>query len=342
MAEHRKYRLKSCVWEITLACCFSCAYCGSKAGKARENELTLEECLSVAGQLADLGCQRVSLLGGEVFMREDWIKIINALTERKLRVSIITNGFLFDQSILERLKRLDVESVALSVDGTEKIHDKYRQKGSYRRALSALKALHGAGIPVSVITTLNGENIFCLEEMYEILRKSPIFAWQLQACSPMGNVSQNKIPYQFDAQKVIRFVEEYASDAPFRLGVADNIGYYTESEGYLRGNLSEKACFRGCGAGLTSIGIDSIGNVHGCEAMYDDSFIEGNIRTSTLREIWERPDAFRYNRGFQPELLTGKCRECAYGRVCAGGCRSYNYFAHGKLYESPLCVRNTV
>ncbi|MBR1741619.1 MAG: SPASM domain-containing protein [Lachnospiraceae bacterium] len=173
MAEHRKYRLKSCVWEITLACCFSCAYCGSKAGKAREDELTLEECLSVAGQLADLGCQRVSLLGGEVFMRGDWADIVNALTERK-------------------------------------------------------------------------------------------------------------------------------------------------------------------------IGIDSIGNVRGCEAMYDDYFIEGNVRTSTLKEIWESPDSFRYNRGFKTELLTGKCRKCTYGRVCAGGCRSYNYFAHGKLYESPFCVRNTV
>ena len=27
-----------------------------------------------------------------------------------------------------------------------------------------------------------------------------------------------------------------------------------------------------------------------------------------------------------------------YASLCAGGCRSYNYFAnHGKLYESPLC-----
>ena len=49
------YRLKSCVWEITLACCFSCAYCGSSGGKARENELSLDECLDVSRQLAELG-----------------------------------------------------------------------------------------------------------------------------------------------------------------------------------------------------------------------------------------------------------------------------------------------
>ncbi|MBQ1519980.1 MAG: radical SAM protein, partial [Clostridia bacterium] len=81
-----RFRLRSCVWEITLACCFSCAYCGSKAGRARENELTTEECLSVADQLAALGCRRVSMIGGEVFMRPDWDKIIARLTSRGVRV----------------------------------------------------------------------------------------------------------------------------------------------------------------------------------------------------------------------------------------------------------------
>ena len=37
------YTLKNCVWEITLACCFSCKHCGSGGGKARSDELTREE-----------------------------------------------------------------------------------------------------------------------------------------------------------------------------------------------------------------------------------------------------------------------------------------------------------
>ena len=57
-----RYRLDSCVWELTLACCFSCRYCGSKAGHARGSELTTAECLDVAAQLSQLGCRRVSLI----------------------------------------------------------------------------------------------------------------------------------------------------------------------------------------------------------------------------------------------------------------------------------------
>lgn len=331
------YRLRSCVWEITLACCFSCRYCGSKAGKARENELTTKECLSVAAQLSEMGCQRVSLIGGEVFMRPDWDVITKALTDQGIRVSIITNGFLFSESLISRLKEINIESVAISLDGPEKIHDSFRQTGSFQRALEAMDILSANSIPVSVITTLHDRNMPSLGELFELLRDKKIFAWQLQACSPMGNASKGDFSADIDFGTVIRFVEEHKQEVPFALGIADNVGYYTPAEGELRG--SKNYCFSGCRAGLTGIGIDSIGNVRGCESMYDDVFIEGNLRKKTLREIWEAPDAFSYNRQFTPDKLTGKCAKCAHKLQCAGGCRSYNYFSHGKLYESPRCAK---
>lgn len=333
------YTLKSCVWEITLACCFSCRYCGSRGGKAREQELCTEECLSVAAQLAALDCERVSLIGGEVFLRPDWPQIVRALTDRGIRVSIITNGFLFTDDLIGQIWETGVEAVALSIDGPKKIHDRYRQEGSFDRASRALMTLAQKEIPVAVITTVNRENAGHLETFYEDIRRWPIYAWQIQACSPMGNAAASGIDYRFDPRKVLDFVRSHAADAPFRLGVADNIGYYTEDEGMLRGNLSGQAFFTGCRAGLSAIGIDSVGNVRGCESMYDDCFIEGNVRSTSLRQIWEDPGHFRYNRDFTPALLTGPCAACPHGTYCAGGCRSYNYFVHHKLYEAPACAR---
>ena len=153
------YQLKSCVWEITLACCFSCRYCGSKAGRARENELTTTECLAVVRQLAELGCERVALIGGEVFMRRDWKTIAKALTDNGISVSIVTNGFLFTEKLLAELKRAKVTSVSVSLDGPEAVHDKFRQQGSFRQGLEAIKALTKEGIPVSVISTLHSANV---------------------------------------------------------------------------------------------------------------------------------------------------------------------------------------
>ena len=332
------YRLRSCVWEITLACCFSCRHCGSRAGHARENELSTEECLDVAGQLAELGCRRVSLIGGEVFMRHDWAEITKALTDRGIAASIITNGFAFSPEMIRTLKDVHIESVAVSIDGTREIHDALRQQGSFDRAIKAVDDLCGAGILVSVITTLNSENIRCLDDMYTVLSGKRIFAWQLQACSPMGNAADTGIDYHFDHRKAIEFVEKHLSDEGFVIGVADNIGYFTASEGYIRGNKSGAAIYRGCRAGLRSIGIDSTGNVRGCESMYDERFNEGNLRSRSLKEIWEDPEAFAYNRKFTTDLLQGKCRGCRHASLCAGGCRSYNYFTCGDMYCHEDCA----
>ena len=333
------YKLARCVWEITLACCFSCKYCGSGGGKARQGELTTEECLRTADELAALGCRRVSLIGGEVFMRRDWQTIVRRLSGRGVRVNLITNGFLMTDRLLAEIRESGTESVSVSVDGPREVHDKYRQAGSFDRALEALKALCGAGIPASVISTLNAENVNCLAALYETLRSFPIYAWQLQACSPMGNAAKEGVPYRFDFGRVIGFVEKHRQEAPFALGIADNIGYFTPEEGNLRGVQNGKAFFRGCSAGISAVGIDSVGNVRGCESMYDPRFNEGNLRERSLKSIWEDPEAFAYNRKFRPDLLTGACAACEMGSYCAGGCRSFNYFTHGKLYESPACAR---
>lgn len=334
------YPLLTCVWEITLSCCFSCQHCGSKAGKARKNELSTEECLKVAEQLAEMGCRRVSMIGGEVFMRSDWSTIAKALTDRNVKVSIITNGYLFTDKTLSDIKNANIESVALSLDGPERIHDAFRERGSFRKVMQAMDALIKNNIWVSVISTLSSANMMYLEEMYEILKTKNIIAWQLQACSPMGNASQNTPLTKTDFKSIIGFVEEHKKTSHFVIGIADNVGYYTNSEGYLRGNTSNKHFFNGCRAGLTSIGIDSIGNVRGCESMYADSFIEGNLRNRSLYDIWNDPQAFSYNRQFTLDQLEGKCKQCKYASKCAGGCRSYNYFSNKTLYESPCCARS--
>ena len=48
------------------------------------------------------------MIGGEVFMRPDWPAIAQALTERKVKVSIITNGYLFGKDLIAELKRIDI------------------------------------------------------------------------------------------------------------------------------------------------------------------------------------------------------------------------------------------
>src|SRR5579859_2265297 len=63
------------VWEVTLRCDLACRHCGSRAGHARPNELSTRECLELVSQLAELGTREVALIGGEAYLREDWLEI---------------------------------------------------------------------------------------------------------------------------------------------------------------------------------------------------------------------------------------------------------------------------
>src|SRR5258705_9368480 len=63
------------VWEITLQCDLACRHCGSRAGHARPDELSTEECLDLVRQMAALGVMEVTLIGGEAYLRDDWTDI---------------------------------------------------------------------------------------------------------------------------------------------------------------------------------------------------------------------------------------------------------------------------
>src|ERR1700754_3301909 len=63
------------VWEITLACNLKCGHCGSRAGKRRAKELSTGECIDVDRQLAAAGTREITLIGGEAYLRRDWLEI---------------------------------------------------------------------------------------------------------------------------------------------------------------------------------------------------------------------------------------------------------------------------
>lgn len=338
MIERMKYQLYSCVWELTLACCFSCAHCGSKAGQPRENELTLPECLEVIDQLAELGCKWVSLIGGEVFLYPGWKIVVDYLARKGIRFCIITNGYLVNQELIRQLKDSAARYLVVSVDGTEIHHDRMRAAGSYQKAIDAIRMLKQEGFSVSVITTLNQDNADDLDELYEVFSGLDIDAWQLQNCSPMGNASNLRAPDLETQKRIHQFVAQKAEAGAMIIGLAHNVGYFSPQEELIRGNPVGKQRFSGCWAGLFTVGIDSIGNVRGCESLYDERFVEGNLRQRSLIDIWNDENSFSYNRSFQPSMLTGACRSCQWNQRCAGGCRSFNYFSSDNLYESPNCI----
>ena len=80
------------VWEITLRCDLACRHCGSRAGVARPDELSTAECLELVRQMAELGVQEVTVIGGEAYLRDDWLEIVRAIRAHGMQCGMTSGG----------------------------------------------------------------------------------------------------------------------------------------------------------------------------------------------------------------------------------------------------------
>src|SRR5215472_7280579 len=169
------------VWEITLRCDLACRHCGSRAGVARPNELTTEECLDLVRQLAELGTREVALIGGEAYLREDWLDIVRAVRERGMLATMTTGGRGITRERARAAKEAGLHSVSVSLDGMEATHDRLRGvHGSFRSALDALRHMRDAGVAVAVNTQINRLSMPELPELLDQLIAERARSWQIQ------------------------------------------------------------------------------------------------------------------------------------------------------------------
>lgn len=336
-----KYHLLGGVWELTMACNMRCQHCGSICTTKQDDELTTEEALDLCDQLADLGMRFITLSGGELTTRDDWDIIGKRLTDNGIRTSMITNGWLLDDNLLQRAKDAGFVTIAISVDGLQKTHDQIRRPGSYERDMAIFKKIRAMGINACAVTTVHEGNIAELEGLYQELLNADVNVWQIQIALPMGNFSHHKELYLKKSRmsELIDFCYE-KKDGSINICPADCVGYFTEKESLLSEAVYlQKFNWDGCHAGKTALGILCNGDITGCTSIRGEEFIEGNIRNTPLREIWEREGAFSWSRNLKKQDLKGFCHDCIYGEQCLGGCTNSRYTYGGSIYnENAYCA----
>ncbi|MBW2530386.1 MAG: radical SAM protein [Deltaproteobacteria bacterium] len=346
---HCGYTPQRCVFEATLACNLRCRHCGSRAGRARPDELTLAETSDLFVQLAELGCERITISGGEPTMRPDWLELIAAAAGAGLRVGMITNALKFGDDAARAARDAGLGAVGLSLDGVGETHDRVRGRaGHFDVITAAMDRAAGIGLPWAAITHVNRLNRGELPQLHELVRDAGAFAWQVQLGTEMGNMRDNRelLIATHDLPALEREVAALVRRGGVPLLVSDSIGYFGPHERTLR--LCQKAStFNGCPAGKRNLGVESNGNIKGCLSLmagYNDEgarFVEGNVRDERLADIWHRRGAFAYTREWTAVDLSGFCRECEHAEICLGGCRSKMY-ASGCEGENPVCVHRAI
>jgi len=341
-----KIRPVTAVWEVTMGCNMRCGHCGSSCEERLPDELATHEALFLARQISELGLKWITLSGGEPLLREDLPQIIREFVSHGVAVNIITNGWLIDAQKARTLKECGISTVAISIDGTEKIHDNIRKAGSFSRIREAASHLNESGVRMGAVTTVSNLNIDVLPEMSQILPEMGFELWQIQLGQPMGNFKERPdwIISPALVSVLLDFCYKTSAEGRIKIFPADCLGYYTEKEVLARQNSGiggAASYWNGCNAGTRNFGILHNGDILGCTSIREKSFIEGNIRQKPLSEIWNDPEKFSWCRKMSTSRLVGDCADCIYKRRCLGGCPNTRLTMNGDIYsENFYCAYN--
>ncbi len=346
MTYHRK---SYAVWEITLKCNLACSHCGSRAGHERTKELSTEEALDLVKQMAEVGIKEVTLIGGEAFLRPDWLEIAKAINDAGMLCGMTTGGYGISLETAQKMMEAGIRTVSVSIDGLEATHDRLRgKKGSWKYAFKTMSHLREAGISFGCNTQINRLSAPEFPRIYECIRDAGARAWQIQLTVPMGNAADNADillqPHELlDIYPMLARVARRAYQEGVQLQAGNNIGYYGPYERLLRGRGKEDefSFWQGCGAGLSTLGIEADGAIKGCPSLPTTAYTGGNIRERSLHDIIENTAELRLNLGAgTPEgtkHLWGFCKTCEYAELCRGGCSWTAHVFFDKRGNNPYC-----
>ncbi len=338
----REWRPIYAVWEITLRCDLACRHCGSRAGRSRPDELDTAEALDLVRQMAELGVKEVTLIGGEAYLREDWVEIVRAVRRHGMQCTMTTGGRGLGAERARAGAEAGLMSASVSVDGLRATHDALRGvEGSYDSAMAALGHLAAAGVPVSANTQIGRASLREIPELFERLVEKGIHSWQIQLTVAMGRAADEPQlllePYQMiEVMPMIARLKRRADAAGVRLWPGNNVGYFGPYESLLRGTLP-RGHMSSCGAGRSTLGIEANGDIKGCPSLPTADYVGGNIREHSLRDIWERSAPLRFTRDRTVDDLWGYCRDCYYNDVCRSGCSWTGHVLFGRPGNNPFC-----
>jgi radical SAM protein with 4Fe4S-binding SPASM domain len=312
---------------VTLSCNLRCKHCLVSAGKSLEGELSKEEIIRLVDEASELGVKRFYITGGEPFMREDILEIVDYITNKKgHELIILTNAMLLDDKKVSLLKSIISPRLVIqvSLEGPNaKIHDKLRGTGSYEKALRGIKNLLKAGIVPIVSTAINKYNEDHIKETSDFLStlgiKEHSILWMHAKGRGANNLNELFVPSDKIAQIMRDLKKEYLTEDDV---IVDNM---EAMKARIRAKRGRK--YDLCHNCWDKICVNSDGHVYPCASLNGDkNFDAGSIRERSLKDIWLNSEVMNRCRT-NTVLNKPECGTCYLRYFCGGGCQSHSYYA---------------
>jgi len=300
----------------TLWCNLNCQYCYENK---RKEEMTTRDiaaiCNFVEAKSSNVNTISILWFGGEPLLRVDIIetisKKVSALAKRKkinFKNSIITNGTLLNEKTRDRLAKIGIKYVQITLDGPPEIHDKRKPfingGATFKLILdNILKAIDY--FDVSIRINVDDENIHSVRDLVDILsslnlqNKLYIYVAKtenvLGVCESIGGACLNDIDFLNKEKRILQYLQEKGFKKIARPSyrpdycTADNVHSYT-----IIPNNKIYKCWH-----LVSDPKEQVGTLSGSKIVFNHNIYK-----------WL---------AYDPIDDIG-CRRCRYLPLCMGGC----------------------
>ncbi len=313
--QRKLHDLRMLIFEVTQRCNLACRHCGSDCTRsATVPDLPAEKILEVLREVREAyDSKRITVMigGGEPLLYRGLWQLGREIRKLGFPWGMVTNGVLWDEATLERARKAGAGSISVSLDGPREAHEWLRGAG-FDATLNTVKML--AAAPwlkvMDVITVVNPQNVYRLDETWELMRDLDAPGWRLIPISPIGRAKGdatlllNTEQWQLLLSRIQELRQR--SDMPVYLSESNYVG------GPLDFRVRDHNYF--CRAGISFGGVMVNGDILAC-ANIDRRFRQGNVFEGGFVDAWEnRFQVFRDRRW----MKTGRCARCEEWRDCQG------------------------
>ena len=288
--------------DVTYRCNERCVHC--YLDHDDHGEMTTAEIKNVLDQLAEAGTFFLTFSGGEVFMRRDFLELVEHAHRLMFNIHVKTNGVMIGAKEAQRLRELAVEQVQISIYSHHpEVHDAITKlPGSLKRSIDAVRFLQSQGLRVAIANVLMTANMGdhtgvqdLARELGAIYRLDPTITPKMDGDTSILRlrIPGSELDAVFRNRNLVGDVEEYCAPPP------------PPDDDVMEGLP--------CSAGHTLAYISPYGDVFPCVQFPLPS---GNVRKQRFIDIWRGLPELREVRSIHARDLP-VCSTCSHVGTCS-------------------------
>lgn len=312
--------------ELTSLCNERCIHCYIPH-ENRTNDMPLELYDDVLRQASEMGVLGITLSGGEPLLHKDFLEILKHTKKYDFSIGILSNMTLLNDEILYEMKSAHISIVGISLYSMDsEIHDKITQApGSHKKTIHAIEKLIANDIPIQIHCPIMRQNKTSYKDVLRWATDRKISAVPDYVMMARYDRSNDNLDNRLRLDEIEPLVRDILSgDKAYRERICR-----ADFDAALSRDVCDEPI---CGVCISAISMVANGNLYPCAGW--QSFVLGNIKERSLRDIWDNAEPVQYLRGIRkkdfPDCI--KCQDRNFCAMCL--VRNANESPTGNLFDT--------